>query len=106
VDALNAIYIANPTAGPSKQSDDSAGRVLLRHACKALKEEKTGRTHNINDARIVGTDVLKPEKDNNLTPVSIPIIDAMSPEITDRDIATLVFHWTTIDWFNEFNRVR
>ncbi|KAH0292966.1 hypothetical protein M436DRAFT_78283 [Aureobasidium namibiae CBS 147.97] len=45
----------------------------------------------------------KPKK--SLEHVSIPIIDAMSAEITDRDIATLVFKWTTLDKFNEFSRV-
>ena len=38
--------------------------------------------------------------------VSIPIIDAMGAETTDRDIATLVFKWTTLDKFHGFNRVR
>jgi hypothetical protein len=105
VDLLNKLYLTCPTAGPSQPSD-SDGRVLLRHACKTLIEEKTGRVHSINDARSNGKDIAEPEKDNNLKPVSIPIIDAMSPEFTDRDIATLVFHWTTVDNFNGFNRVR
>jgi hypothetical protein len=122
VDLLNKLYLTCPTAGPSQPSDsdgrvllrhacktlieEKTGRVLLRHACKTLIEEKTGRVHSINDARSNGKDIAEPEKDNNLKPVSIPIIDAMSPEFTDRDIATLVFHWTTVDNFNGFNRVR
>ena len=47
---------------------------------------------------------MKPKK--SLEHVSIPVIDAMSAEITDRDIATLVFKWTTLDKFHGFNRVR
>jgi len=42
----------------------------------------------------------------SLEHVSIPIIDAMSAEITDRDIAALVFKWTILDKFHGFNRVR
>jgi hypothetical protein len=106
VDLLDTIYIMRPTASPSQPSDDSDGRVLLRHACKVLKEEKTARSHNINIAHINESDVSPPEKENDFKPISFPVIDAMNSEITDRDIATLVFEWTTIDKFNGFNRVR
>jgi hypothetical protein len=106
VRALNALYIAIPTASPSQSSDDSDGRVLLRHARKVLKEEKTARLHNSNVVHIDECDISPPEKGNDLKPISFPVIDAMNSEITDRDIATLVFEWTTIDKFNEFSRVR
>jgi hypothetical protein len=71
-----------------------------------LIEEKTGRTYSVNDVHIDEKDISESEKDDNLKPVAIPIIDASSPEITDRDIATLVFEWTTLDEFNGFSRVR
>lgn len=46
------------------------------------------------------------KQEKNPKHVPIPIIDAMSPEITDRDIATLVFKWTTLEKFNKYKLVR
>jgi hypothetical protein len=105
VDLLNTLYLTCPTAS-SSQPSYSDGRILLHHACKTLIEEKTGRTYSVNDVHIDEKDISESEKDDNLKPVAIPIIDASSPEITDRDIATLVFEWTTLDEFNGFSRVR
>lgn len=69
-------------------------------------KEKTGHTHSMNDVRINQKRESQPESDTTLELAFNPIINAMSPEITDRDIATLGFHWTTVDKFNGFNRVR
>jgi len=57
-----------------------------------------------SDGKEKKTTKTKPLK--SLKHVSIPIIDAMGAETTDRDIATLVFKWTTLDKFHGFNRVR
>jgi hypothetical protein len=60
----------------------------------------------MNDARMNQKRESEPKSDMTLEYASNLIIDAMSPEVTDRDIATLIFHWTTVDKFNGFNRVR
>jgi hypothetical protein len=60
----------------------------------------------MSDVRINQKRESQPESDTTLELAFNPIINAMSPEITDRDIATLGFHWTTVDKFNGFNRVR
>lgn len=78
----------------------------MYYACKIFLKQKTGHIHSMNDARINQKRDPEPESDTTLEYASNAIIDAMSPEITDRDIATLVLHWTTVDKFNGFNRVR
>jgi hypothetical protein len=106
VDLLDALHVTNITTAPSRESHHSHSRTLLYHACRIFLKEKTDRTHSMNDVRISQKRESEPESDTTPEYAFVPIIDAMSPEITDRDIATLVFHWTIVDKFNGFNRVR
>jgi hypothetical protein len=101
---LDALYITSTTAGDSKSPEDSRGRVLLRQACKVLMDEKIGHTQNDSNVGTPEKGTPHLEQDKMFEYVSNPTLDAMSPEITDRDIATLIFEWTTVDKFNEFKR--
>lgn len=47
----------------------------------------------------------EPDKDKAVSHPSCSVIDAMSSEITKEDIAILVFHWTTVDKFDAYQRV-
>ncbi|TIA13655.1 hypothetical protein D6C81_07087 [Aureobasidium pullulans] len=106
LESLDVVQAANKDKGSSKLVD-SPGRILLSNACKVLASEMTG---SIDTSTVLGepedkrTEVEKKfEKAGNTLD---EVIETMDPEITDRDIATLVFHWTTLDKFNGFTRVQ
>ncbi|THW09005.1 hypothetical protein D6D24_08743 [Aureobasidium pullulans] len=107
LESLDVVQAANKDKSSSKLVD-SPGRILLSNACKVLASEMTG---SIGTSTVLGepedkrTEVEpnKSEKDGNTLD---EVIETMDPEITDRDIATLVFHWTTLDKFNGFTRVQ
>lgn len=85
----------------SLYSKDSPGRVLLRDACNPLVKEHTGYTGTVVETRSKDN-----EENHEVGHPLDSVIDTMSPEITDRDIATLVFHWTMLDKFQGFKRVQ
>jgi len=106
LESLDVVQAANKDKSSSKLVD-SPGRILLSNACKVLASEITG---SIDTSTVLGepedkrTEVEKKfEKARNTLD---EVIETMDPEITDRDIATLVFHWTTLNKFNGFTRVQ
>ncbi|KAH0400275.1 hypothetical protein KCU89_g5353, partial [Aureobasidium melanogenum] len=90
----------------SLPSKDSPGRVLLRDACKLLVKEHTGYTGTVVETHSKDNEIPHMEEDHEVGHPLDFVIDTMSPEITDRDIATLIFHWTTLDKFQSFKRVQ
>lgn len=82
------------------QLPDSPGRLLLRNACKALAIEIA------SPVKVIETK-LEPDKNKEKKgdKTSDTIIDAMSPEVSCRDITTLIFHWTKLNRVNGFNRM-
>jgi hypothetical protein len=106
VDLLDALNVTSTTTALSRASHHARSRTLLYYACRIFLKQKTGHIHSMNDVRINQKRESEAESDTTPEYAFNPIIDAMSPEVTDRDIATLVFHWTTVDKFNGFNRVR
>ncbi|KAH0198062.1 hypothetical protein KCU99_g8120, partial [Aureobasidium melanogenum] len=90
----------------SLPSKDSPGRVLLRDACKLLVKEHSGYTGTVVGTHSKGNEIPHMEEDQEVGHPLDFVIDIMSPEIIDRDIATLVFHWTTLDKFQSFERVQ
>lgn len=107
LESLDVVQAANKDKGSSKLVD-SPGRILLSNACKVLASEMTGSvdTSTVLDGpedKRTEVELKKSEKAGNTLD---EVIETMDPEITDRVIATLVFHWTTLDKFNGFTRVQ
>ncbi|THX21918.1 hypothetical protein D6D12_09633 [Aureobasidium pullulans] len=98
LESLGIAQTDRQTRVPS-QLPDSPGRLLLRNACKALAVETTCPVE-VPETKLE-SDKNK-EKDDK---TSDTIIDAMSPEVSCRDITTLIFHWTTLNRVNGFNRI-
>ncbi|CAD0046025.1 unnamed protein product [Aureobasidium pullulans] len=98
LESLGIAQTDRQTRVPS-QLPDSPGRLLLRNACKALAVETTCPVE-VPETKLE-SDKNK-EKDDK---TSDTIIDAMSPEVSCRDITTLIFHWTTLNRVNGFNRM-
>ncbi|THW09006.1 hypothetical protein D6D18_08589 [Aureobasidium pullulans] len=96
LELLDTRHTGPETRAPSHLTD-SPGRLLLRHACKTLANEMAIATET-EDA-----EPLSEKKKVDTT--SDDIIEAMSASITHRDIATLIFHWTTWNKVNGFSRV-
>ncbi|THY20401.1 hypothetical protein D6D01_06775 [Aureobasidium pullulans] len=99
LESLDIAQTGRETRGPS-QLADSPGRLLLRNACKALAVEITCPV-DVTETKLE-SDKNREKKDDK---TSDTIIDAMSPEVTCRDITTLIFHWTTLNRVNGFNRI-
>lgn len=97
LESLDFAQTDRQTRVPS-QLPDSSGRLLLRNACKALALE-------IACSVEVTETKLEPDRNKKKDDkTSDTIIDAMSPEVSCRDITTLIFHWTTLNRVNGFNR--
>ncbi|THY61838.1 hypothetical protein D6C86_05973 [Aureobasidium pullulans] len=96
LESLDVVQAANKDKGSSKLVD-SPGRILLSNACKVLANEV---------ASTAGTEDGEPlSEKKKVDTTSDDIIEAMSASITHRDIATLIFHWTTLEKINGFSRV-
>ncbi|THW87811.1 hypothetical protein D6D17_08926 [Aureobasidium pullulans] len=91
LESLDVVQAANKDKSSSKLVD-SPGRILLSNAFLGEPEDK--RTE------------VEPKKSEKVGNTLDEVIETMDPEITNRDIATLVFHWTTLDKFNGFTRVQ
>lgn len=102
---LDRLYGTNTTSTSLQCLDESRGHKLLRHACKVLIDEKIGHDHDDNGMCTDEKSMPQSEQDKMFIYASHSVIDAMSKEINDRDIATLVFEWTTLDVFDDFKRV-
>ncbi|THY94281.1 hypothetical protein D6C92_04959 [Aureobasidium pullulans] len=96
LELLDTRHTGLETRAPSHLAD-SPGRLLLRNACKVLANEV---------ASTAGTEDGEPlSEKKKVDTTSDDIIEAMSASITHRDIATLIFHWTTLEKINGFSRV-
>ncbi|TIA42196.1 hypothetical protein D6C78_01309 [Aureobasidium pullulans] len=107
LESLDVVQAANKDKGSSKLVD-SPGRILLSNACKVLASEMTGSVDTstaLGEPEDQRTEV-EPKKSEKAGNTLDEVIETMDLEITDRDIATLVFHWTTLDKFNGFTRVQ
>lgn len=67
----------------------------------ALQEDSK---KSLSSTQIMEKSEMKPNK--SLVHVLIPVLNIVGPGTTDRDIATLILRWTTLDEFNGFTRVR
>ncbi|THZ78530.1 hypothetical protein D6C84_08186 [Aureobasidium pullulans] len=107
LESLDVVQAANKDKSSSKLVD-SPGRILLSNACKVLASEMTGSidTSTVLDGPKDKRTEVEPKKSAKAGNTLDEVIETMDPEITDRVIATLVFHWTTLDKFNGFTRVQ
>lgn len=101
---LDSLHVMQPEI-MSLHSKDSPGRVLLRDACKLLMKERTTYTDTVNEIHSKDDETSDSEEDHKAQQALEFVIETMSPEITDRDIARLVLCWTTLDEFKDFKRV-
>ncbi|KAG2163924.1 hypothetical protein JADG_003663 [Aureobasidium aubasidani] len=107
LESLDVVQAEKKDKGSSKLFD-SPGPVLLSNACTVLVSEMTGYIDTstvLSEPEDQRTEV-EPKKSEKARNTLDEVIETMNPGITDRDIATLVFHWTTLDKFNGFTRVQ
>lgn len=110
--ALESLGIAQ-VATSSSESVGSHGRLLLHKACEMLIEEtrtnppnKTASTDVTGASEVSETNKTVESQKIKQDPKTLDdIIEAMSREISDLDIATLVFHLTILNRFEKYERV-
>ncbi|KAI5258090.1 hypothetical protein E4T42_00786 [Aureobasidium subglaciale] len=82
---------------------NSPGRTRLLGACKKLIDVFTEQQDVLK--AMVGENEVPEEQGPMEEKTSLDgMVDSMDPEISDRTIATLVLHWTTVNDFNGFKR--
>ncbi|KAI5229346.1 hypothetical protein AUEXF2481DRAFT_31879 [Aureobasidium subglaciale EXF-2481] len=83
---------------------NSPGRIRLLGACKKLIDVFTEQQDVLK--AMVGENEVPEEQGPMEEKTSLDgMVDSMDPEISDRTIATLVLHWTTVNDFNGFKRM-
>jgi hypothetical protein len=87
----------------------SPGRVLLRDACEVIYQEITGPVKKIVTTPEANIPAVKGASGSKEVEAAVKtsdqVIEAMSPEVSDHDIATLVFHWTHLAVFDGHKRI-